>query len=334
MSVTPDNDSERDATLTAVYRAADQDLPPPALDSAILAAARREVGARPRPVGHGFGHAWRAPLSIAAVIVLSVSLVTLMREEAPELVTPPTANTRGTDSKPEFAGAAADNSAAVDGRFLRDEQRSKSIGLRPPQASSNSGLGIRQSDLVDLGSQAKPKQGAGAERADDTVTGATAPAKRRATIVDVQKEAMQAPATVATAGPAENKLHAKAEAAASDRAEPDSSVRAQSRSAPARQGADALSAPASIVPPAAPAAQPAFVPQPSLAAPQIMPAPPAVAVGTFERSTEITPEKWLERIEDLRKRGRLDEAKSSLAEFRKRYPDYKLPPGLREWAAP
>jgi hypothetical protein len=195
-------------------------------------------------------------------------------------------------------------------------------------------LGIRQSDLLEPGSQVKPRQGAGAERADETVSGATALAKRRATIADLQKETVQPPAPVAAAGPAENKLQAKVEAAASDRAEPESSVRAQSRSAPGKQGADAPSAPASIVSPTAPAAKPAFAPPPGLAAPQVMSAPPAVAVGTIERSTELTPEKWLERIEDLRKRGRLDEAKANLAEFRKRYPDYKLPPGLREWAVP
>ena len=54
MSERPDNDGTRDAQLTAAYRAAAQDMPPPALDAAILAAARREVGARPRPPAFHF----------------------------------------------------------------------------------------------------------------------------------------------------------------------------------------------------------------------------------------------------------------------------------------
>lgn len=42
----------------------------------------------------------------------------------------------------------------------------------------------------------------------------------------------------------------------------------------------------------------------------------------------LTPEKWLERIAELRKQGREREAQESLAEFKKRYPDYKIPEAL------
>ena len=38
-----------------------------------------------------------------------------------------------------------------------------------------------------------------------------------------------------------------------------------------------------------------------------------------------TPERELERIAELRRLGRDDEADKALAEFRKRYPDYKIP---------
>jgi TolA-binding protein len=40
------------------------------------------------------------------------------------------------------------------------------------------------------------------------------------------------------------------------------------------------------------------------------------------------PEKWLERIAQLRKEGRHDEADKALAEFRKSYPDYKIPEAM------
>jgi hypothetical protein len=46
----------------------------------------------------------------------------------------------------------------------------------------------------------------------------------------------------------------------------------------------------------------------------------------------LPPEKWLERIEDLRRQGRVDEARAGFAEFRKRYPDHVLPTALRDWA--
>ena len=37
-------------------------------------------------------------------------------------------------------------------------------------------------------------------------------------------------------------------------------------------------------------------------------------------------------MEELRKQGRIDDARASLAEFRKRYPDFKLPETLRNLA--
>jgi TolA-binding protein len=43
-----------------------------------------------------------------------------------------------------------------------------------------------------------------------------------------------------------------------------------------------------------------------------------------------TPERELERIAALRKAGKHDEADKALAEFRKRYPDYKIPEAMLE----
>ena len=39
---------------------------------------------------------------------------------------------------------------------------------------------------------------------------------------------------------------------------------------------------------------------------------------------------WLRRIGELQQQGRIDEAKASLAEFRRRYPDAVLPAELRK----
>ena len=43
-----------------------------------------------------------------------------------------------------------------------------------------------------------------------------------------------------------------------------------------------------------------------------------------------SPEQWLQGIADLRKQGRHEEADKELAEFRKRHPDYQIPPAMRE----
>jgi len=77
--------AERDPRLERLYRDAAREAPPAHLDSAILAAARREVRARPRPVSTVLRR-WRVPVSIAAVVILSVSLVTLVQEEGGERI--------------------------------------------------------------------------------------------------------------------------------------------------------------------------------------------------------------------------------------------------------
>jgi len=62
------------------------------------------------------------------------------------------------------------------------------------------------------------------------------------------------------------------------------------------------------------------------AAPQA--APPVAASRMEERAREPTtepPEKWLERIAELRKEGRHEQADKALEAFRRAYPGYKLP---------
>jgi ribonuclease E len=54
----------------------------------------------------------------------------------------------------------------------------------------------------------------------------------------------------------------------------------------------------------------------------------AATAAKFAQSP-LTPEAWLARIAELRKQGRKREADESLAEFRKRYPAYRIPEPLR-----
>jgi len=58
-----------------------------------------------------------------------------------------------------------------------------------------------------------------------------------------------------------------------------------------------------------------------------------VAAGKISAAPQ-TPEQWLERIAELRKAGRDREADRSLAEFRKRYPDYRMSEAMRARVAP
>jgi hypothetical protein len=78
MAMKPESGMEHDPQLAALYRSGADAEPPAHLDDAIRAAARREVAAGPRRAGI---RRWTVPVSLAAVLVLSVSVVTLMREQ-------------------------------------------------------------------------------------------------------------------------------------------------------------------------------------------------------------------------------------------------------------
>ncbi len=71
---------ELDPELSQAYRAAAHPEPSPALDARILAAACQAVSPRRRPAWFG----WAVPLSSTAVLVLGLSLLFRMQQDAPE----------------------------------------------------------------------------------------------------------------------------------------------------------------------------------------------------------------------------------------------------------
>ncbi|MEK6593206.1 MAG: hypothetical protein AABZ67_08975, partial [Pseudomonadota bacterium] len=80
---------DSDPQLSSLYHTAPAGNPPAHLDAAIQAAARRAVGARPQSAGASLLRAWRVPLSIAAVLVMSVGMVTLtVRQKGGQLMEP------------------------------------------------------------------------------------------------------------------------------------------------------------------------------------------------------------------------------------------------------
>jgi len=75
----PDHQFDDDKKISALYRAGSTAQPPEQIDHAIRAEARRSVSSTPRCIRFP----WAVPVSIAAVLVLSVSLISLIHEEAP-----------------------------------------------------------------------------------------------------------------------------------------------------------------------------------------------------------------------------------------------------------
>ncbi len=99
------------AALRRRYRAASQEEPPAQLDEAIRAAARKDVRARPHPAGSRLGTSWRIPASIAAVLVVSVTLTVMVAQHDAQLPVareqPAPAPPLGAEAPKEQAEAAS-----------------------------------------------------------------------------------------------------------------------------------------------------------------------------------------------------------------------------------
>lgn len=276
--------AERDPRLDRLYRETAREAPPAHLDQAILAAARREVGAGPRSLSARVRR-WRVPVSLAAVIVLSVSLITLVREEGGDPLAPqppsraPAPAEAEADARPAQPPAPAASMRAAPG----DDARSGPPAERARKADS------ARRDEVSLSAQ-------GAR---------TAPAPEpSAQAVPRPFEAMPDAARETTAQP-------KAPAAVEERA-----------------GAPAASA-GRVAPPvaAAPARDTARAKAPA-PSPQAAAAPASAQLPPWHGLEQEPPGKWLERVAELRQLGRTAAAEELLAEFKRRFPDHQVPPGL------
>jgi hypothetical protein len=144
--------NERDVSdprLERLYREAAREGPPAHLDAAILAAARREVGARPCALSSVLRR-WHVPVSIAAVVVVSVSLVILVKEEGGERIgeariPPVTAPAGRSDEAPRLSAPATvakqvaqprvEASAPAEHRESRDDAK-RPIGSAPAVAGA------------------------------------------------------------------------------------------------------------------------------------------------------------------------------------------------------
>ena len=238
-------EEDRDPKVSQAYRALEREEPPRALDEAILAAARREVGARPAPLVAPVGRRrWYFPVAAAAVIVLSATVALRIWYEPPEM------DGASPEPAPPAGQKRADEPPAA-----RDELRAKT---QP---------GGSQRGVV-----------SGVEPLKD----ASPPLKEPPRIPESKVEAPAA----APEPKREQGAPRSPESAVTGRLSKESAAR--------------------------PMMQQRAAPEPA-------------EERTRSATVEESPERWLERIAELRRQGRDDEADRQLAEFRKRHPDHKVP---------
>lgn len=344
--------------VTRAYRAAGGDaVPPPALDDAIRAAARRAVQARPQPVGQGWIGRWRTPLSAAAVMVLAVSVVFVAIEEQPEVVPPVLREATIARPAPSVAPPEEKSAVAAVERSLVAEQPTAASPRKAAPPAATSAPAPRE-QVADLSSRAGAAADSVAPRANPS------PEEARARQTEVQ---------------AREKAAAGATAARSDAPAMTAQVAPTPVPAPPAPAFVPLPVPAAtpVAPAPAPMARPApaappspvvsanlaeaFARQESAPAAGVAaakrpvkeegamrdaaPTPPPVAVGaaasapatgmappaTMRKSVVESKEgadAWIKRMEQLLKDGKLKETREELVRFRKAYPQAVLPPDL------
>jgi len=282
--------AERDPRLDRIYRETPREAPPAHLDAAILAAARREVGAGPRLLRARLRR-WRVPVSIAAVIVLSASLVTLVREEdgEPPMHTPPATPPAAQPADPRLQPAPVESAP----------QRSPASTAPPSRPARRDE--VAASAPVELGKMA---DSARPDAGHDATQGMKAAAAPDAAGARALPQPFQGPKSAA-----EGRAAAPQPAVGEDRVE----------RAPA--GALQRSAPVATAPEAHQA-------KPMARSMQAEKAPARERLPVWHGLDREPAQKWFDRIAELKRQGRTAEAGELLAEFKRRFPDHRLPPGV------
>ena len=278
---------DEDGQVARKYRELGAEEPPRALDDAILAAARRAAGAGPaRPAARAGFQRWQGPVAAAAVLVLAIAVTLNMQLERPGI--------QSIESPASRASAPAAAPAVDELKLKADRElspRAKDAGEAAPAVKQKTEkLAEAQSRLADQAPARQPEPAAAPPPA------AAASPSAFAGRSDRSDEARNSASSVtgALARQTEERTARDAEARA-----------------PQVGAIQALAKRAEME------AKPAPAPAPAKAA-----AAPAAAA---ERAMVDTPERELERIAELRRQDKHDEADKALAEFRKRYPEFKIP---------
>jgi hypothetical protein len=351
---TREHDDLHDARVDSAWRAASREEPPHALDDAIRAAARREIGAGPRS---GEARApgdvpqslrperWWWPLAAAATIgVIAIGLLQIVEPERVEpehSVAPASVKADATDTLATLDKTQKQEAPSVRGASAElREEAAKPDGPAPPASSAKPATPAKPAAKLRKDAAAPSPRQEGARNAATT-------AERRAASAPAA-----APAPAAEPFPAE-KLESK-EMTKRDAAT--TPAPAAQGAAPSADSAAANVAPGKLAGAPAPPSESESDREPQRAAPLAArePAKAQEAQGVMEaRATrgpsfaqandrnapraKVAPKlpvpDWISLIRKLRDDGNIDEASKELAAFRKAYtdPDALLPPDLRDW---
>ena len=279
----------RDDKVSAAFRAMPAAEPPPALDAAIRAAARRAVKARPEsPLRR-----WAVPASVAAVLALSVGIALHVDWRKPMIV----------DGTPVPSGS---------GEYPVTQAPAEAP---PPPVEASRAKPLAKDAAIENAVTAPKAVSADSmpERREAKREVAAAPAAAPAL------PSVPEPTIVPTPAPSPATLATQATSPAAPQAFQASPAPAAAPSPPAMAGMQSSGVAASSRPsaPSVSADQ---------ASAEVAPMRAKREASVAKEAVAPTPEKQLERIIELRAAGRHAEADEALARFRRENPGYRIPP--------
>jgi len=348
-----ERDDLRDARVDAAWRAASREEPPPALDDAIRAAARREIGAKPRstdasPVGVPQSlrpERWWWPLAAAATIgAMAVGLLQLVE---PDHVVAPAADKAVVSdtpaaletTKPQPSPATRDATAVMPEPQAKQDAvptwPASSSSAAPPQAASDASAAPgKPVPKLRKDVASPPPREEGARN--------VAPTSRAPVETGAPSAPALAPPPPAEPFPAdklerESKEVAKRDAASAAGAVAESAPPTP-RSEPRRQAQQTTNSPGTqpvtaFKQPAQDAAAGGPQSQDIRSYTQDQSPAKAFAAQRAKVAPKLSVPDWIELIRKLRDEGRTDEAAKELVAFRNAHADHEqlLPPDLRDW---
>jgi hypothetical protein len=350
----------REAAGGSAVDAAFPDEPPASIDNAIRAAARRAVHARPQAVGKSWFTRYRTPLSAAAVVMLSASLLMVAFNERADLRPDSTLASTAqkapvvADAQPEpTAGSASPNRLDVAQPQARAEVAGNRIsaGEPAPPIATGRNQSLQESKMA---IPAPPL--------------ARAPEAKQKPVLETIREYSASPSAPK---PAEKSAIATRGSVSEPASQP--SMSPQVLAAPATPAAPP---PAAVAPVIAPVSAPvvAAAPAPAVAfeLPFELAAKPAAkkaeqdatartkevkadsgsgakaedvkrreSMQVLARAADKTPDAaavdpfqaWITRLTGLKRAGKDSEFRDALAQFRKLYPRREIPSELTDYAA-
>ena len=320
-------DRER-ASIGSAYKNTAPDLPPPAMDDAIRAAAHRAVKSQPHAVGKSWISRWSAPLSAAALVVLAVS-VGLNVNDAPQRLA---SSALGDAVAPNAKPVVAPDLPVVPVLPMRPTVATGAVEAVPPAvATPPSVLALapaeKKSSIQRQNAAPRDQLAQSPMERERSEVGSAASGK----IVNESRRDMTAldssPAVAAPSPAPSSASIAVAKETQAFVADPAADVATQrARTAVAagaakseatkdKQGAASMAVAGRAVRSDAPTVAQSGAP--AIAA-------PALADKPIESA-----ETWMKRILELKRLDRTREFNEELIKFRKRYPDFALPEELK-----